>query len=102
VSFVEDELAEKLGVHVVELMPKTRNGKSDQEGEAPAKPLFDVLQVWIQDEDSVPVQFMYKDKKNQTTFVLSFKNVKINENLDESTFKFEVPKGVQVITVPDQ
>jgi len=97
-NLVEDELAEKRGVHVVELVPK----ESGREGEAPAEPLFDVLQVWIQDEDSVPVQFMYKDKKNEMTFVLSFKNVKINESLDESTFKFEVPEGVQVITVPDQ
>ena len=94
ISLVEDKLAEKRGVHVVGLIPK----KQDESSE----PMFDVLQVWIRDEDSVAVQFMYKDKKNETTFVLSLKNVKINENLDESTFKFEVPKGVQVITAPDQ
>jgi len=50
----------------------------------------------------VPVQFMYKHKKNEMTFILSFKNVKLNEDLDKSTFEFEVPKGVQVITVPDR
>ena len=64
--------------------------------------MFDVLQVWIRDADSALVQFMYKDKKNKTTFVLSFKNVKINEELDESMFKFETPKGIQVITAPDR
>lgn len=93
-SLVEDKVAEKRGVHVVELRPKKQDGSSE--------PMFDVLQVWVRDEDSVPVQFMYKDEKNETTFVLSFKNVKINENLDGATFKFEVPKGVQVITVPGQ
>jgi len=101
-SLVEDNLAEKHGVHVVELIPKKQDESTGQEGEAPAEPLFDVLQVWIRDEDSAPVQFMYKDKKNETTFVLSFKNIKINENLDRSIFKFEAPEGVQLITIPGQ
>ena len=91
---VEDELAEKRGVHVVELVPKKENASSES--------VFDVLQVWIRDEDSIPVQFMYKDKKNEMTFILSFRSVKVNDKLGESTFKFEVPTGVQVITVPDQ
>lgn len=94
ITLVEDKLAEKRGVHVVELVPKNGDQLPD--------PTFDVLQVWIRDEDSVPVQFMYRSKKNEMTFILSFKNVKVNENLDEFIFKFEVPKGVQVITVPEQ
>jgi outer membrane lipoprotein-sorting protein len=93
-SLVEDKLAEKQGIHVVELVPKRNDESIDS--------MFDVLQLWIRDKDSIPVQFMYKDGKNQITLVLSFKNVKINENIDESTFKFEVPKGVQVITIPSQ
>ena len=91
-SLVENELAEKSGVHVVELVPKNQSANPST--------MFDVLQVWIRDEDSALVQFMYKDKKNKTTFVLSFKNVKLNEELDESMFKFETPKGIQVITAP--
>ncbi len=93
-SLMADELAEKNGIHVVELTPKNQAFGSST--------MFDVLQVWIRDVDSVPVQFKYKDHKNETTFVLSFKDVKINENLDESVFKFEPPKGVQIITVPKQ
>jgi len=38
-SFVADELAEKRGVHVVELIPRKRDGNSEF--------IFDVLQVWI-------------------------------------------------------
>ena len=93
-NLVADELAEKSGIHVVELTPKGQSANPNA--------VFDVLRVWIRDEDSALVQFMYKDKKNEMTFILSFKNVRSNENLDESTFKFETPKGVQVITVPDQ
>jgi len=93
-ALVNDELAEKRGVHVVGLTPK------NQDGSVPS--VFDVLQVWIQDKDSVPVQFMYKDNKNETTFILSFKNVRLNEKLGESSFKFEVPAGVHVITVPNK
>lgn len=93
-SLVEDKLAEKQGVYVVELTPK--------KGDESVDSMFDVLQVWIRDKDSTPVQFMYKDGKNQITFVLSFKNFKINEKLDKSTFEFTVPKGVQIITVPSR
>ncbi len=93
-SLVEDELAKKSGVRVVELIPKNKAEGSDA--------MFDVMQIWIRNEDSVPVQFMYKNEKNEMTFVLSFKNIKINENLGESTVKFELLKGVQVITVPNQ
>ena len=93
-SLAEDKLAEKQGVHVVELTPKKGDDGVDS--------MFDVLQVWIRDKDSTPVQFMYKDSKNQITFVLSFKNFKINEKLDKSTFEFSVPKGVQIITVPSR
>ena len=93
-SLIEDELAEKRGIHVVELKPKSHYANSSS--------MFDVLQVWIKDEDSVPVQFMYKDEKNEMTFILSFKNIKVNEDLDKSIFKFEVPKGVQVITIPNR
>jgi outer membrane lipoprotein-sorting protein len=91
-SLVADELAEKGGIHVVELTPRNPDPNN----------MFDALQVWIRDKDSVPVQFKYKDQKNEMTFVLSFKDVKINEKLDKSTFKFKPPKGVQVITVPNQ
>ena len=93
-GFVADELAEKQGVHVVELVPGNGDESSDT--------TFDAMQVWMRDKDSVPVQFMYKSKKNEMTYILSFKKIKLNENLDESTFRFEVPAGVQVITVPDQ
>lgn len=91
-SLVVDELAEKSGVHVVEFTPKSHIIGSST--------VFDVMRIWVRDKDSMPVQFMYKDQKNETTFVLSFKDVKINENLDESVFKFEPPKGVQIITAP--
>jgi chaperone LolA len=93
-SLAEDKLAEKQGIRVVELTPINSDESVDS--------VFDVLQIWIREKDSTPVQFMYKDGKNQITLVMSFKNVKTNEKLDDSTFKFEVPKGVQVITIPSQ
>ncbi|MBD3182380.1 outer membrane lipoprotein-sorting protein [Candidatus Poribacteria bacterium] len=91
IKFVEDKEAEKQEIHAIELKPKLDGG---------AKASFDYMQVWIRDKDLIPVQFMYEDKKNQMVFVLSFKDIKINQKLDESTFKFDLPDGVQVISVP--
>ncbi len=93
-KLVKDELAEKNGIHVLELIPK---GMGSEEGY-----MFDELQVWVRDVDSVPVQFMYKNKRNEMTFIMTFKNVKINEKLAASIFKFDVPKGAQVIAVPNK
>jgi chaperone LolA len=89
-KLLKDELAEKKKIHLVELTPKKKDEST----------MFDTIQVWVRDEDSIPVQVMYKDIKNEATFFFSFENVKLNDKLDESFFKFTIPTGVQVITVP--
>lgn len=99
-ELVKDELAEKHGVYVLQLIPKKQDKKVVSQ--YVSTPVFDVLQVWIKNEGSVPVQVMYKDNKNETTFFLLFKNVKINEKFDESIFKFTAPAGVQVINIPSR
>jgi len=92
IKLLKDELAEKKNIHLIELTPK----KKDETA------MFDTIQVWVRDEDSLPVQIMYKDDKNEASFFFSFENVKLNNKLDKSIFKFEIPTGVQVITVPNK
>jgi chaperone LolA len=89
-QLVKDEPAEKKGVHCIELTPKKQE----------EAPMFDAIQVWVRDEDSIPVQVMYRDDKNQATFFFTFQNIKLNDKLDDSVFKFTIPTGVQVITIP--
>lgn len=93
-KIVKDDLAEKQGIYLIELTPKEKSVDSSI--------FFDVLQVWIRYQDSMPVQFMYKDNKNETTFIISFKDIKINEKIDESVFKFKIPDDAQVITIPNR
>lgn len=93
-KIVKDDLAEKQGIYLIELTPRGISMESSI--------FFDVLQVWIRYQDSMPVQFMYKDSKNETTFILSFKDIKINEKIDESVFKFKIPDDAQVITIPNK
>jgi len=92
IKLLKDELAEKKNIHLVELTPKKKDDTS----------MFDTIQVWIRDKDSLPVQIMYKDDKNEASFFFSFENLKLNNKLDKSIFKFEIPTGVQVITVPNK
>jgi outer membrane lipoprotein carrier protein len=91
-KLIKDEIAEKKGVHCVELSPKKQ-----EEGQ-----MFDAIQIWVRDEDSIPIQVMYKDGKNDATFFFSFKNIKINDKLDESLFKFTPPAGTQIVTIPNK
>lgn len=90
IKLIKDEVSERKGVHCVELTPKKRD--EDQ--------MFETIQVWVRDEDSIPVQVMYRDSKNGATFFFSFKNIKINSKIDESIFKFTPPPGTQIVTVP--
>jgi len=92
IKLLKDELAEKKNIHLVELTPKKKDDTS----------MFDTIQVWIRDKDSLPVQIMYKDDKNEASFFFSFENLKLNNKPDKSIFKFEIPTGVQVITVPNK
>ncbi|MGB9595915.1 MAG: LolA family protein [Candidatus Poribacteria bacterium] len=92
IKLIKDEVSEKKGVHCVELTPK----KQDEDQ------MFETIQVWVRDEDSIPVQVMYKDTKNGATFFFSFKNIKINSKIDESIFKFTPPSGTQIVTVPNK
>jgi chaperone LolA len=91
-KLIKDEIAEKKGVHCVELSPKKQEEVQ----------IFDSLQIWVRDVDSIPVQVMYKDGKNDATFFFSFKNIKINDKLDESLFKFTPPVGTQIVTIPNK
>ncbi len=92
IKLIKDEISERKGVHCVELTPK----KQDEDQ------IFETIQVWVRDEDSIPVQVMYKDTKNGATFFFSFKNIKINSKIDESIFKFTPPSGTQIVTVPNK
>ena len=90
-KLIKDEIAEKKSVHCVEFIPKKQESQ-----------MFDVMQIWVRDGDSIPVQVMYKDGKNDATFFFSFKNIKINDKLDESLFKFTPPAGTQIVTIPSK
>lgn len=92
IEMLEDELAKKKGYCLLELRPKTDISDSGVK--------FDLMQVWINEMDFIPIQFMYKDIANETTFIMTFKDVKLNEKIDSSLFKFKVPNNVQVITIP--
>jgi len=98
-ELVEDEIANPKGVYRLKLSPKQIiTPKSNKQN----SPLPEIIEVWIQSKDWAPVQFSYKDQSNDMLIVTALKNVKLNEKLDESTFKFTVPKGIEVINISPQ
>ena len=88
VKLVPDEAANKKGVYKAEIRPKPELGGSKE-----------YLEVWIDGKLWVPVQIAYHNPENKTTTIITFKNIKIDQKLDPSTFKFTPPEGVEVITV---
>ncbi|MFQ6040336.1 MAG: outer membrane lipoprotein carrier protein LolA [Candidatus Poribacteria bacterium] len=94
-ELVEDEVANPKGIYRVKLSPKRMTPKSTEQG----APLPEIIEVWIRSKDWAPVQFSYKNQANDMLIVTALKNVKLNQKLDESTFKFTVPKDAEVINI---
>jgi outer membrane lipoprotein-sorting protein len=113
-ELVEDEIANPKGIYRVKLSPKQITPKStQQESRSSARqeprtpteqgvPLPEIIEVWIQSKDWVPVQFSYKNQANNMLIITALKNMKLNQKLDESTFKFTVPKDAEVINISPQ
>ena len=105
-ELVEDEIANPKGIYRMKLSPKQIITKSArQEPRSPTEqsaPLPEIIEVWIQSKDWAPVQFSYKNQENDMLIITALKNVKLNQKLDESTFKFTVPKDAEVINISPQ
>ena len=103
---VEDEIANPKGIYRVKLSPKQITPKSTrQEPRTPIEqsaPLPEIIEIWIQSKDWAPVQFSYKNQANDMLIITALKNVKLNQKLDKSTFKFTVPKDAEVINISPQ
>ena len=105
-ELVEDEIANPKGIYRMKLSPKRVTPKSTrQEPRTPIEQsalLPEIIEVWIRSKDWAPVQFSYKNQANDMLIVTALKNVKLNQKLDESTFKFTVPKDAEVINISPQ
>lgn len=105
-ELVEDEIANPKGIYRLKLSPKQIRQKSTrQEPRSPTEqgvPLPEIIEIWIQSKDWVPVQFSYENQANDMLIITALKNVKLNQKLDDSTFKFTVPKDAEVINISPQ
>ena len=97
-ELVEDEIANPKGIYRLKLSPKQIRQKSTKQN----APLPEIIEIWIQSKDWVPVQFSYENQANDMLIITALKNVKLNQKLDESTFKFTVPKDAEVINISPQ
>lgn len=97
-ELIEDKIANPKGIYRVKLSPKQIKQKSTEQG----APLPEIIEVWIRAKDWAPVQFSYKNQANDMLIITALKNVKLNQKLDESTFKFTVPKDAEVINISPQ
>lgn len=97
-KIVEDKAAASKGIYHIELSPKKQvKSSSGQE-----KKLIESVEVWIRSDDWIPVQFSYKSESEvagDMTIVISFRNIKIDQDLPKSTFIFEPPEGAEVIDI---
>ena len=96
-SLIPDPTANKKGVYQIELTPKPH--MLSQSADEPIPPR-EILEVWVQSSDWLPVQFGYKSEKEDAialSVTVSLKKIRRDEKIAPDTFKFVIPDDVEVI-----
>ena len=96
-SLIPDPTANKKGVYQIELTPKPH--MLSQSADEPTPPR-EILEVWVQSSDWLPVQFGYKSEKEDAialSVTVSLKKIRRDEKIAPDTFKFVIPDDVEVI-----
>lgn len=58
--------------------------------------------IWISPSIGIPSKVVWYDENGNVVISQEFKNIEINQQIDESIFVFSPPEGVEVIDVTDQ
>ena len=98
-ELIKDEAAEKEGIYHIGLSIKENKMDAKSNAAQQTKPPTVEIEIWLRAKDYVPIQFSYKNEANNMLYITSFKNVKLKQKLDKSTFKMEIPDGVEVINI---
>lgn len=99
-KLIKDEVAAKKEIYHIGLTIKEKkievktNATAQQPKATPVE-----IEIWLRAKDYVPIQFSYKNKAHNMLYITSFKNIKLDQKLDKSTFKMEIPDGVEVINI---
>ncbi len=102
-KLVRDDAAKKKGIYQIELTHKPDKLSKPVNDTPPPR---ETLAIWIKTDEWLPVQFGYKfedDAGNRESYITSLTNIKRNQDLDSTLFKFTVPEGVEIVDLtPDE
>jgi outer membrane lipoprotein-sorting protein len=103
IKLVADAAANAKGVYRIELTPKPHMIPGAENGAVPPR---EILEVWVQSDEWLPVQFGYRsesDDENDMSVIVSLANIQRDQEVGADTFKFVIPDGVEVIDLsPDE
>jgi outer membrane lipoprotein-sorting protein len=101
-KLVSDVVASGKGVYHIELTPKPHMLPKPVDGTNLPR---ETLEVWLQSKEWLPVQFGYRTKSDdgdEVSIIVSLTKIQRDRELASDTFKFVVPKGVEVIDVSSE
>ena len=96
-SLVPDPTANKKGVYQIALTPRPHmlSHPADE-----TRPPREILEVWVQSSDWLPVQFGYRSERedgNSLSVTVALKKIRRDEHVTPDNFKFVIPDDVEVI-----
>ena len=98
-KLISDPVANKKGVYRIELIPEPHIVPQPVDGTNPPR---EILEVWVQSGDWLPMQFGYKSESedgNDISVIVSLTKIQRDGELAPDTFKFVIPDGVEVIDI---
>jgi outer membrane lipoprotein-sorting protein len=88
----KDDAARKKGAYLLVIEPKPNaTGKVGNE----------YLEAWIRSSDWLPMQFSYTNKASDVVTIVSLRDMKLDVTPPKNAFVFDVPPGVEVVTIKD-
>jgi len=91
-SLKKDDAARRKGVYLLHMEPKPGT-RGVGVGEH--------LEIWVSQKDWLPVQVSYTNTENDVVTIIAFNDMKLDVTPPKNAFKFEVPPGVEVVTIKD-
>lgn len=99
-ELVPDEAANAKGVFQIRLTPKPHLLNRTVEETSDEDQVKETLEIWVQEEDWLPVQFGYVmefSDKSRRSVITTLSKIERDKELTSDVFKFKIPEDAEVI-----
>ncbi|WP_167848797.1 outer membrane lipoprotein-sorting protein [Methanolobus halotolerans] len=91
-SLVGSDIIDGRDAYILELIPSTDSNKT----------IGEKSKIWVDKKNWMVIRYEISNKNEDALFVVSIKDIKINSDIPEHVFDFEIPKESKVIVLKEE